>query len=134
MLWSHSLAAQPAGDTLRDFGIVGHWVVGDCSLPAAPDNEHETLTVLQSGNVDWLIRLGPGLENHYVIHAAKRLNADHLSVKARLNDRIEQEMIWIIKDSKFRTISNVNMDGTYVVKEGVIVGNGRPTGWRSRCN
>jgi hypothetical protein len=134
-LWSNSVAAQTASSVLRAFGIIGRWTTGDTVCHASSvENDVETYTELPSGDVEERLEFGPGRRpNVSVIHKASRMDAGRVLITARLNNNKDQERVFLMQDGKLRTMSNADEDGTYLVRDGIIVPNGKPTLWRRRC-
>jgi hypothetical protein len=135
LLWPGLAAAQSAGTVLSDFGIIGRWASDDCKLSPSFQNMNVTYTVISPELVEQRNNVGPGtVDNVFVISEAKRLDDDRLWTKGRLNDRPNQEMIFALKDGKSRTMSNMNADGTYITKDGMILAADKPTPWTKHCD
>ena len=73
--------------------------------------------------------------NIYSILSAKRLNADTVVIRTKLNNDIEQDLTIRREQNRVRTMQNREVEsGDFVVKDGVVDSNKSETPWLTRCS
>lgn len=106
-----SAATASDGDTLKQFGMVGHLAV-DCNSHHSGSNPHFWFSISTLGKVAYTVRQGRGREYHMLSHP--RLLARELL-------QYESEdftVTWTKIDRKFRLWRMVRADGRIYVADG----------------
>jgi hypothetical protein len=126
--------AETLTQTLESFGFFGRWAM-DCHEVPSPSNTVRTARVLPTGDPVFSESLGGKAEpNTYVVLRAKRISADTVRLRIKLNGEYQQDLTMHRHDGKLRTITNRDVDThAYVVRKGVVVANGQATPWLTRC-
>jgi len=129
--------AQPAGDPMREFGLLGTWA-GECSQDPSPTNNYATYLMTSSGGLQLKYQSGTDSEDSiiYDISDVKRVAADKLSLRQVLtsNDRVALDIVLVKDNDKIRIWSSLFPDGTALVEDGVMSSMiGRETRWMTRC-
>lgn len=76
---------------------------------------------------------GKGYEDLvYVIREIRRIPDGQIWMRTRFKNE-ERELIMRRNGNRLRTMSNRKTDGTFVVKDGILVANGNETPWITRC-
>ena len=129
-----AFAQTPVQKAVSDFGLVGSWGV-DCQNTT----DYSTFTY-RDGLVYEELGLATNKQTRtYVYKAAERVDATHLSVSVTISDNTSingtsMTLIYLKhSDGRMQTVSNIRADGTVVVKDGKIVGNGAATPSWGRC-
>jgi hypothetical protein len=132
LIWSAPAAAQSAKSVLEEAGFVGTWAP-QCEDEPALGNGHQVFEIQSSGFAQVRVRFGKGYENLiYVIREIRRLPGDQIWIRTRFKSE-ERELIMLREGNRLRTMSNRRADGTFVVKDGILVTNGGETPWITRC-
>lgn len=127
--------ADPALAVLDKFGFFGRWAI-DCARPPSLENIWRQAARPVHGPVRFIESLGEKyLPNDYVVTSATSNGPDSVTIVIRLNDEFDQSLTIVRKDSRVRTMVNRPAGSAApVVKDGVIVANGRPTPWLTQCD
>ena len=131
-------AQQPtsqASTVMQDFGLTGKWAV-DCSQPPSGNNPHVSFTV-REGQTRRTTDAGPSLrQGSVVIVDAKRLDRSTIVVREQSDSPgVPTVDITIIRDDgRTRSLASQRVDdGSFLVKDGIVIASGRETPWLSRC-
>ena len=127
--------AESARETLDQFGFFGTWAV-HCDEPASPDNVMRHALASTKTRLSFTETLGKDSQpNIYSILSAKRLDADTVVIRTKLNKDIEQDLTIRREQNRVRTMQNREV-GTrdFVVKDGIVDANKSETPWLTRCS
>jgi hypothetical protein len=129
-----SALASSVRDTLEVFGFFGVWAP-DCSRPPDLDNSWRTAVPVAAGDIRFSESVGENYQpNRYRIISASRPAPQTLVLRIELNDNIVQDLTMAREDGRIRTMTNKPLASTRpVVMDGVILANGQPTPWLTRC-
>jgi hypothetical protein len=130
---SGSAGADPAGDKLRQFGLIGTWAY-DCNEPASPGNPHVTFTVPPSGSPVRLLRTGVAtLDGITQIDGAHAVNNKRLEMSWTLSG-IKFQTVIEIAGERLRAVESIGSDGGTYIRDGKFTGTACDTQWFSRCS
>jgi hypothetical protein len=129
-----SAAAEPAKDIFKKAGLIGQWTTGSCNDQPSPQNQHELVSATKGDSLRVEIDLGPKYgKNIYIVTEARDFGNGKIWAKVILqNVSTVQEHIYLVERSRFRTLSNMSSDKSFLIKDG-INSNSEPTPWRVRC-
>jgi hypothetical protein len=127
--------SETARDALEQFGFFGTWAV-HCEEPASPENVTRHALASTKTRLSFTETLGNDSQpNIYSILSAKRLNADTVVIRTKLNNDIEQDLTIRREQNRVRTMQNREVEsGDFVVKDGVVDSNKSETPWLTRCS
>lgn len=136
ILASSVATAGTVQDTIEKFGLLGRWAP-DCSLPASSGNAHGTFSLVPPDEAQESFDFGPdrGQNTYRIIYAEPveaKPNAIRLDVVFNETRHLILEIV--STESRIRTMSNIQTNGTVVVRDGVVLSSGRQTDLLSRCN
>jgi len=125
--------ADPTGDELKQFGLIGTWAY-NCNEPAARSNPHVTFTAPPSGSPVRLLRTGDA-----ALDGITQIDGAHAVDNKRL------EMSWTLGGIKFltvieiagerlRAVESIGSDGSTYIRDGKFIDTNRDTQWFSRCS
>lgn len=129
------LAAQSLQDALTSFGLVGTWSP-QCSAPVSDSNYTATITVLSSGagEIRFVLGAKPQVRT-YSLNFAQVVDGTHVRLDVtQLDNRANFE--WIIRKqaNSIQTFSNVQSDGTVLIRDGTFTASGGTATWLQRCS
>jgi hypothetical protein len=130
----YSAAADSVQGTLKEFDFFGVWSP-ECDLPAAPGNSLREVTANDQGQVRFTESFGKEYDpNVYVVLDAKRVNSSTFILRIELNGATRQDLTMVREPGRVRTVANQRVtDGSFVVKDGMVVANGNATPWMVHC-
>jgi hypothetical protein len=107
----------------------------NCDEPASPTNNVRNARLSPTGDPIFNESLGSaGEPNSYVILRAKRVGADTIVLRTKLNGEIVQELTMHRQGDRLRTITNRDIaSGDYLVRKGTVVSAKQDTPWLTRC-
>jgi hypothetical protein len=130
---SGSAGADPAGDELRKFGLIGTWAP-DCDQPASRANPYMTFTAPSSGSPARQLRTGDAtLDGITQIEGAHTVNSERLEMSFTQGG-IKLRIVIEMAGRRTRTIESIDSDGRSYIRDGKITGNNRDAPWFSRCS
>lgn len=129
--------AEPVDALFQQFGLFGTWAP-DCGKPAAPANQHVSITTPSAGLVLESHDLGADYAlNRYSILSAERLSAEQLSVEVVFQPGTEaeerQKLVFLVRNNTRRTLFNRSDGGAVRVKDGVVLSRGSKTPVLKKC-
>jgi hypothetical protein len=132
-----SAQAQSTSEILEQFGFSGTWSPR-CDQAPSPQNGLRRITVTPAGRVRFRESFGKLYrENVYDVLGVAPEGSDRLTIRARLNGRVTQDLVIVREDDRMRIVSNRLVDGknagTFLVHDGTVAASGAPTPWMTRC-
>lgn len=132
LVWPGLAAAQSAKSVLEEAGFVGTWAI-QCGSGPELENGHQVFEIQSSGSAQVRILFGKGYENLvYVIREIRRLPGGQIWMRTSFKSE-DRELTMLREGNRLRTMSNRRTDGTFVVKDGILVASGSETPWITRC-
>jgi len=123
---------EPAAQTITRWGLIGAWAA-DCSAPLDEDHSRQTYKIDPNGRIIHEYNFGSHTQQREIVSAAIS-EIGSLNVK-EVFQSVQREYGYMKQtDSSLRIIYNRNEKNEYTVKEGIILGSGKPTVPQSRCN
>ena len=128
-----SAGAETTQAKLEAFQFFGDWSP-NCDQPPGPSNTRRHAFVSGSARAMFTESLGPDFrENVYSVLKASRAAADRIELRIELNGAIIQHLSMVKQNDRMRTMINRVRDGTFIVRDGIVLSTGRETPWLSRC-
>jgi hypothetical protein len=128
------VAAGPADDAVRKFGILGTWAV-DCSRPRSSTNPYQTYAIGTPYPTRTLAMETKGLDGVFDMRKVRLAGSNRLAytdVKQGGADK-HFDVVLEIVNGRMRSLSSVANDGEVIIKDGKFVGSGAPTLVFQRC-
>ena len=131
----HLAAAQSLQKTMSDFGLLGVWAP-DCSKPTAVDNQRATYKATSANSASLVYVAGEKYnDNAYTISGARFLDAATIELNEEFLTDHSQMVVTVVKaNGRIRTFASREVNGSVLIRDGVVTSTGRPTNWLSRCN
>ena len=131
--------AQSIEEVVRDFGFTGQWAEV-CDQPASTTNWKRTI-VVSAGEVSWTESCGKCNFQpvQYSVPTAKRVGTDRLEMRARRVNpdgtgwRSVYDLVMLKTGIRLRTMHYQAVGGTFITRDGRILGNGTETPWFTQC-
>ncbi|HEX4077598.1 MAG TPA: hypothetical protein VHX61_01820 [Rhizomicrobium sp.] len=130
--------AETVDELFHAFWLFGAWAP-DCKRAASPVNPHVSISAPGAGQVLEEHDLGSGFAvNRYVMLTAELLSDDLLSVSTIFQPGTAEEererLIFRVYGGTRRTMFNQPEGGAVLVKDGVVLSNGRKTPLLHKCD
>jgi hypothetical protein len=134
--------AQTPGALFAQFGFVGQFATVACGKPAGDGNILTTVSTERDGRVRWTENVGAGYQiNTQEVLEARLTDSDNLAVRTNFFPGTQQPILQLLfirrQDGKFRTVTNIVLQGPslgeFRVVDGVVRATGRETPWRTPC-
>jgi hypothetical protein len=129
--WARS---SPAAIAAAQWGLDGAWAI-DCSKPPSNDNGYLSYEITASGKVLHRREFG-GSGDVNDVQSVRILADGAIEITAHFKS-FNQTRQWTnvrSRDGRMRTMTNIAPGTTdYSVRDGVLVHNGQPTKWQTRC-
>jgi len=135
-----SAAASPAwaqgqsvSSVLANFGFFGTWAM-HCGAPPAPTNIVQTVPPSGRGPVEFSDTVAPGTPgNRYRVLSARMAGPTTLVLRVELNRGSIEDLAIVKSGNWVRTMTNQRSPGAQLVRDGIILANGRRTPWLQKC-
>jgi hypothetical protein len=132
--------AETTWEAYARFGLTGTWAAS-CSEPASTGNWKMTYMRGAGGEAVRQADRGPGVNSLMSsVDTAQIITANTLKTRIRNDDQnwgamngVAFDMILVKEDGRIRTIESKGTDGREYIKDGIVVSNGRPSGWLEKC-
>jgi hypothetical protein len=129
---SGSAGADPAGDALKKFGLIGTWA-HDCNEPASRSNPYMIFTAPRSGTPTRQLRTGDAaLDDITRIEGAHAVTNERLEVSWTQRG-IKLRMVLVMVGKRVRTVESRSSDGHSYIRAGKLTSNNADTMWFSHC-
>jgi hypothetical protein len=134
-------SAQAIAATLEKFGMLGTWAASCDSSPSG-GNIFTTYYSISNGQARRRLHLGGTLpDRDGAVDEAEILTATTLRLRLRNDDPAwgdaNGKVITIVLEKsgeRRRTVSSVDASGTQFIRDGIVLGNGKPSVLQERCN
>jgi hypothetical protein len=124
--------AQSPGEIAQKWGLLGTWAEF-CNRPPARENDYATF-VRRDGELFLDRDFGDGGDSNRV--AAASILPDGMISVSIVFRGLKQTRINVFAlgpDGRRRAMFNSDTQGTFSVKDGILLGSGNPTSWLTRC-
>lgn len=132
LLVPQTAVGQSPGDVAQKWGLVGTWAEF-CDRPPARGNDYATY--IRRGGELFLDRDFGDIRDTNRVAAASILPDGMISLSivfGKLN-QTRINVFAIGPDGRRRTMFNSDTHGKFSVKDGILLGSGKPTSWLTRC-
>jgi hypothetical protein len=130
---SGSAGADPAGDELRKFGLIGTWA-HDCNEPASRGNPYMTFSAPRNSIPAREMRTGDAtLDGITQIEGAHAVNDERLEM-SWTQGGIKLRMVIEMAGKRIRAVESSGSDGRTYIRDGKFTASNRDTQWFSRCS
>jgi hypothetical protein len=124
--------ADPVGDALRKFGLIGTWAP-DCNEPASRSNPYTIFAAPRSGIPARRLRTGDAsLDGITPIEGARAVNNERLEL-SWTQGGIEFRFVIEMTGTRLRAVESSGDNGRTYIRDGKFTANNRATQWFSRC-
>lgn len=125
-------SAEDAATTLRRFGLPGVYSK-DCAQPASFANPHTRYEAQGDGTVRLVYDAG-GSQSGYVVNSARILSPAIIAMEEVSDGGLPFQVVLTLDGKRIRVIESRDpRSGRAYISGGVLVANGRETGWEFRC-
>jgi hypothetical protein len=125
--------ADPVGDALKKFGLIGTWAY-DCNQRPSPSNPYMIFAVPHSGAPTHELRM----EDH-TLDGITRIEGAHVVDKERLEmsliqDGLKLRIVVVMVGNRVRTVESIGGDGRNYIRAGKLTSNNADTLWFTNCD
>ena len=132
LLIPQTALGQSPGDVAQKWGLLGTWAEF-CNQPPARGNDYATF-VRRGGELFLDRDFGEGRDTNRI--AAASILPDGMISVSIVFGGLNQTRINVFAlgpDGRRRAMFNSDKQGNFSVKDGILLGSGKPTSWLTRC-
>jgi hypothetical protein len=119
-------------EVMQDFGLTGRFAP-DCGKPPSRENAHMSYHN-ENGQIRIAMDAGPTVRRYsFLIVSAMRIGTDKIVLRQQIDSTV-LDVIMVRQGDRLRSMSSQRVDdGSFLIKDGIMLATGHETVWSSSC-